>query len=402
MSSKFESQIEQAKRTANSQTVLSYVAAGFLLLFGYFWYSVWAFFLGTRQVLSPEGAITVVLTLCYTVVWPLFGSMMIPNSPARHFLQKQTWAVPGSIAVIAVTMFLGYFAARVFYFWMLTLAAETKGPIGEDAGVFFAAVVGVFVGAFFVPVICWATATPEQVVAQIQQALWIKDMERAQQLRMRGWAAADLRAQAITHAARLNGVMTLEQGRELSGLMLASHRTLQRGLRMVALTMDDQAKIEDLIPTTPDNELVKLYRELPLQLAAADEVLSEAVAQIDDQSAVVESREPHVSAHVPQRNHVDSLSGPVQTRDAQQGRAVQSTAERHVDSRMLREDQEARDLWRRLDRGLPDVVMAKNIQSLMQWQDITPAKRLIARLVDIGILEPTGPNRPGRYSRVGE
>ncbi len=123
-------------------------------------------------------------------------------------------------------------------------------------------------------------------------------MERAQQLRMRGWAAADLRAQAITHAARLSGVMTLEQARELSGLMLASHRTLQRGLRMVALTIDDQAKIEDLIPTTPDNELVKLYRELPLQLAAADEVLSEAVAQIDDRSAVVDRAGEEVREYI--------------------------------------------------------------------------------------------------------
>lgn len=307
MSSKFESQIEQAKRTANSQTVLSYVAAGFLLLFGYFWYSVWSLFLGTTQLLSPEGTITVVLTLCYTVVWPLFGSMMIPNSPARHFLQKQTWAVPGSIAVIGVTTFLGYFAGRVFYFWVLALAQrQPTSAIAQDGGVFFAAVVGVFVGAFFVPVICWATATPEQVVAQIQQALWIKDMERAQQLRMRGWAAADLRAQAITHAARLSGVMTLEQGRELSGLMLASHRTLQRGLRMVALTMDDQAKIEDLIPTTPDNELVKLYREVPVYLGAAQEHMDNAVALIDERSAVVESREPHVESYVSNRDHVDS------------------------------------------------------------------------------------------------
>lgn len=282
--------IEQVKRTANSRTVLSYVAAGFLLLFGYFWYSAWSLILGTQQLLSPVGAITVVLTLCYTVVWPLFGSMMIPNSPARHFLQKQTWAVPGSVAVVCATTVLGYFALRVFYYWVAAQAIDRpESVLAQDSGVFWSAVFGIFVGAFFVPVLCWATATPEQIIAQIQQALWIKDMERAAQLRKRAWAAADVRAQAITHAARLTGVLSVAQGRELAGLMLASHRTLQYGLRMVALTMDDQVRMEDLIPSTPDPELVKLYREVPLQLAAADEALDTAVAQIDERSAIVQA-----------------------------------------------------------------------------------------------------------------
>jgi hypothetical protein len=229
-----------------------------------------------------------VLTLCYTVVWPLFGSMMIPNSPARHFLQKQTWAVPGSIAVIAVTIVLGYFALRVFYYWVAAqVIGHPDSPLAQDGGVFWSAVFGIFIGAFFVPVLCWATATPEQIIAQIQQALWIKDMERAAKLRERAWRAADVRAQAIIHAGMVNGVLSQAHKQELAGLMLASHRTLQQGLRMVALTMDESARIEDLIPSTPDPELVKLYREVPIQLGAAEEMNDGAVTHIDARTAVL-------------------------------------------------------------------------------------------------------------------
>jgi hypothetical protein len=285
MAHPLETTIERAKRTANSQTILSYVAAAFLLLFGYFWYLVWAQFLSPPSLTSPQAVIAVVLTLCYTVVWPLFGSMMIPNSPARAFLQKQTWAVPGSIAVVGITGFLAYFASKVFYYWV-----AAQPGIQENPDLFWPAVIGTFVGAFFVPVLCWATATPEQIIAQIQQALWIKDMERAAKLRERVWRAADVRAQAIIHAGMVSGVLSLDQRRELAGLMLASHRTLQQGLRMVALTMDEAAHIEDLLPSTPDTELIQLYREVPIMLNSADEELGGALAQIDARAAVLPAR----------------------------------------------------------------------------------------------------------------
>ena len=99
--------------------------------------------------------------------------------------------------------------------------------------------------------------------------------------------------------------------------------------------------------------------------------------------------------------HVDSRSQTVQTRDDQQGRAVQGSAEHRASPRESRnaEDEQARDLWGLIDPALPDVVVAKNIQEAMQWPSIDPAKRLVRRWVDIGILEMI-PNRPGRYCRT--
>ena len=168
-------QIERARdrlTRTTGQEVLFLLALAFVVGFGWWWYQAWSLLFVPPALISPQGIFTLMISAVYALVLPLFGSMLLPNSPAGWLLQQQTWAYPGQLAVLVATIVLGFFGGNVMRLWLLS-----QGPVLEDTGMFYPALAAALVGAYLVPALQFAYMTPTQQLIRIQQAHDIRKLK---------------------------------------------------------------------------------------------------------------------------------------------------------------------------------------------------------------------------------
>lgn len=370
-----------------------------------FWWPV-------QNELSTNRTVALAYTIGLVLAPPALWSFLFPWSPGGMLLFRIQQRTIGQVVVALAALYFSYYSYQLQTSWW------TAQEVTRDSNMVTQQVIIGLLLYIVIPGLVWTPVDPDEFEKQVKQEQLVKRYDMQTKADIAIMDATFLRAQqrAAIGFANLLPAEREELAAVMKGLVTGMDTTLQR----IAGNFNETAEaiygqhgkdmfsappfadtFADMLNFVGDSILTMGEVERP---AEAPRVLSSGDQETIDLAPAARA------AHVPDSRamvvapaaHVDSPSGPVNPRDAQQGRAVQGTAPAHVDSRRAREDEEARQLWERLDRVLPDVVMAKNVQAAMQWQDITPAKRLVARWVDIGILEPTGPNRPGRYSRVEE
>src|SRR5262249_10865971 len=167
----WDARYAQIRRATTGRNVLGWLALFFLAGFGYFWYQVWQPIFAPPSLLSPQATITVIISVVYTVVLPLFLSMVVPNSPAGRLLQKQTWAIPGQILIVCLATLLIGVALYVFTLWL-----EAQPGVMET-GMQYPALLAMVAGGIGVPALTWAVMTPEQLLALYQQARIARQLE---------------------------------------------------------------------------------------------------------------------------------------------------------------------------------------------------------------------------------
>jgi hypothetical protein len=124
----------------------------------------------------------------------------------------------------------------------------------------------------FLPALAWTIVTPEQWVAQIEQARQVRRLEQTLKLEdaaMRAWYA---RAVTLLNAELTN--LTIEQRRELAGILGGFTRIQQRALESIATSWKDIYGIEAHLAIVPDTELLAHYRQVADVLADSSEVLA--------------------------------------------------------------------------------------------------------------------------------
>ena len=166
-----EKALSRLSRTTG-QEVLFLLAIAFVAGFGWWWYQAWSTLITPPSLLSTQGMFTVMISAVYALVVPLFGSMLLPNSPAGWLLQQQTWAYPGQLAVLIATIILAFFGGRTMYIWLLS-----QNPVLQESGMFYPAIAAALIGAYLVPALQFAYMTPTQQLIRIQQAHEIRKLK---------------------------------------------------------------------------------------------------------------------------------------------------------------------------------------------------------------------------------
>jgi hypothetical protein len=382
--------LRTARRATVGVSALGWVALLCLIASTAFWMALFIQLLAPSRLLSPQTIQAGLAVIAFSLVLPLLWSMLLPSSPAGRLLQKQTWRTPGYAATIAAALFLTYHAWRWLSSWW------QAQPNVADAGEAGMLSITSMIAAVLLPALAWCVTTPEQWIAQIEQARHVKRLEMAMKMEEAAMRASYARAVALLNAGLSN--LTIEQRKELGGILGGFARAQQQALTAIGQSWKDMYGVEAIMGGTPDAQLVEQYSQVVSLLSDGGDAMGRTAdyAEGPREDDVIELRDRHVF----QPAYVNSLSQSVQTRDAQQRRTVQDSAEHRTASRGVEDDQ-ARHLWSLVSPIAPPIVMAKNVQEILQWQSIDPAKRLVSRWVDMGILEAI-PNRPGRYSRMEE
>lgn len=371
-----------------------------------FWWPV-------QSELSTNRTVAVAYTIGLVLAPPALWSFVIPWSPGGMLLFRIQQRTIGQLVVALAAV---YFTC---YSYQLQTSWWSAQPVTRDSNMITQQVLIGLLLYIVIPGLVWTPVDPEEFEKQVKQERLVKRYDMQTKADIAILDATLLRAQqrAAIGFANLLPAERQELAGVMSGLVTGMDTTLQR----IAGNFNETAETiygqhgKDMFSAPP---FADTFADM-LQFVSGAILTMDTAEPADEAPRVLSSsgqetiarapaaRASHVSdsrALAPaQVDHVDSRSGPVNPRDAQQGRAVQGSALQHVDSRDSRaaEDQQARDMWERLRRGLPRIIIAKNVQDAMQWPSIDPARRLVARWIDIGVLDPI-PNRPGRYSRVGE
>lgn len=284
------------------QEVLFLLALAFVVGFGWWWYQAWSLLMLPPSLISPQGIFTLMISAVYALVLPLFGSMLLPNSPAGWLLQQQTWAYPGQLAVLVATIVLGFFGGNAMRLWLMS-----QGPVLIETGMFYPALAAALVGAYLVPALQFAYMTPTQQLVRIQQAHDIRKLKI-----MHDGEVAVLEARlmwlaqmAAVSAAELLPAQQLEIAQTLRGLFKGISDVQRRLARTIGVKRDVMATMGLLEDGAIDAQLG--YVEAVIQKTAeqTDGVLPEPERAIEDAPRVaprVESR----GAAAPAPAHVDT------------------------------------------------------------------------------------------------
>src|SRR4029453_545492 len=98
-------------------SVLGWVALACLILNGAFWGSLMLDLLAPPRILSPQTIQAGLSIAAFALVLPLAWSSLLPNSPAMRLLQRQSWHLPGQLAITAAAVFLTWLAGSWLYLW---------------------------------------------------------------------------------------------------------------------------------------------------------------------------------------------------------------------------------------------------------------------------------------------
>lgn len=250
----FSAHVQTARRATVGRSVLGWTALACLALNGAFWYSLFIGILAPPALLSPQTVQAALMVVAYAVILPLFWSMLAPSSPAGRLLQKTQWATPGYMVTVAAALFLTYHAGSIVLGWW-----EMQPTARETGSAFFLAITSLIAG-IFVPALCWTVVTPEQWLAQIEQARNVKRIEHAMRMEEATMRAAYARAVSLLNADLHN--LTVEQRRELAGILGGFARVQQRAMQSIARSWKDMYGVEAAIAVVPDQELLAGYKQV--------------------------------------------------------------------------------------------------------------------------------------------
>lgn len=250
----FDTSLQTARRASAGTSALGWIALLCLILNAAFWASLMLDLLAPRTVFSPQSLQAALATVAFALILPLFWSMLLPSSPAGRLLQKQTWALPGQLAVTFAAVFLTWLAGQ----W---LRAWWQGqPNVVEAGADLLLTVSSLIAGVLVPALAWCVTTPEQWIAQIEQARHVRRLEHAMKMEEAAMRAAYARGVALLNADLTN--LTLEQKRELAGILGGFARMQERSMRQIAASWKDMFNVEAVLTSTPDTQLLASYKEV--------------------------------------------------------------------------------------------------------------------------------------------
>lgn len=267
-------QLNTIKRATVGMSVLGWVALACLVLNGAFWGMLMLDLLRPSAVVSAQTLQAALSIVAFALILPLFWSMLLPSSPAGRLLQRQTWHLPGQLAVTFAAVFLTWMAATWLRLWW---AAQ---PNVADAGQDLFLTITSLIAGILVPALSWCVMTPEQWVAQIEQARHVRRLEHAMQMEEAAMRAAYARAVSLLNADLSS--LTIAQRQELAGILGGFARTQQQALAQIAQSWKDMYGVEAALATVPDKELLKSYKKVAGLLTQGADAMSSSADYADD------------------------------------------------------------------------------------------------------------------------
>src|SRR5262245_16126547 len=222
---------QTARRATVGKSMLGWAAFTCLILNGAFWASLMLDMLAPPSIFSPQSLQAALSTVAFALILPLFWSMLLPSSPAGRLRQRQQWATPGYVATTAAAGFLTWLAGTWLRAWW---AAQ---PNVVDAGADYLLMICSLIAGILVPALAWCVTTPEQWIAAIEQARHVKRIEHAMRMEEAAMKAAYARGVALLHADLTN--LTIEQRRELAGILGGFARMQQQAMGQIAASWKD-------------------------------------------------------------------------------------------------------------------------------------------------------------------
>jgi hypothetical protein len=266
--------VQSVKRATVGMSVLGWVALACLTLNGAFWGTLMWGLLAPPALLSAQTLQAALAIVAFALVLPLFWSMLLPSSPAGRLLQKQTWRLPGQLAVTFAAVFLTWMAATWLRLWW---GAQ---PNIADAGQDLFLTITSLIAGILVPALSWCVMTPEQWVAQLEQARNVKRIEHAMQMEETAMRAAYARAVSLLNADLCN--LSIAQRQELASILGAFARTQQQALASIAASWNDMYGVECQLTTIPDKKLLASYEKVAGLLAGSADIMQSSADYADE------------------------------------------------------------------------------------------------------------------------
>jgi hypothetical protein len=356
-----------------------------------FWWPV-------QSDLSTNRPVALAYTIGLVLASPALWSFVIPWSQGGMLLQRIQRQTIGFWIVGAAAAFFAY------YSWRLQTAWWSAQPVTAESGMVGQQVAIGLLLYIVIPGLIWTPVSSDEFEAQVTQDRLVKRYDIQTKADIAILDATLLRAQQRAAIGFAN-LMPAEQ-QELAGVMEGLITGMDTTLQRIAGNLNETAETiygqhgKDLFSAPPFAD----------DLAEMLDYISQSILKMGPAPAsnVLSSGQPTIEIAPESRamvttpaTHVDSQAQTVNPRDGAPGRTVQGRAGPGVAPRGSREseDREAWDLWERLDTSLGAVFVAKDVMSLMRWQDVSAAQRLCKRWLDIGIIQNI-PTRPGRYGRA--
>lgn len=366
------------KRATVGISVLGWVALACLILNGAFWGALMLDLLAPPTVLSAQTLQAALGIVAFALVLPLFWSMLLPSSPAGRLLQKQTWRLPGQLAVTFAAVFLTWIAGSWLRLWWG--AQINVAEAGQDL---FLTITSLIAG-ILVPALSWCVMTPEQWAAQIEQARHVKRLEHAMRMEEAAMRAAYARAVSLLNADLTN--LTIAQRQELAGILGAFARTQQQALSSIAASWKDMYGVEAQLATVPDQELLASYQEVAGLLTDGADAMSSSAGYADE----VRSR-PFANAE--RRTTNDATSRQAALESQMSPATTADMSQRHVGRDRTVSDMGRDDDTLSLARcELSPGWTSKELAALMR-RDQRTAQRKIAKWLECGWIKDCGDSR---------
>jgi hypothetical protein len=373
---------QRARRATVGMSVLGWAALVCLLINGAFWGALMLDLLRPPSLLSPQSLQAALATVAFAIILPLFWSMLLPSSPAGRLLQRQQWATPGYVATSAAAVFLTWLACVWLRAWW---AAQ---PNVAEAGADLLLTVSSLIAGVLVPALAWCVTTPEQWIAQIEQARHVRRIEHAMKMEEAAMRAAYARAVALLNADLTN--LTIAQRRELAGILGGFARMQQHALASIAESWRDMYGVECQLATVPDQELLAGYQQVAGLLAEGADAMSSSAGYAADVRSLA------APANDPQQTEGDSTTTPRQTpsEPPMSPVATPNLSSRHVgQERTVSDSARDDDTLSLARRELSPGWTSKELAGLMR-RDQRTAQRKIAKWVEHGWARDLG---DGRY-----
>jgi len=269
-----ESSVGRARRATVGRSALGWIALLCLIGSGVFWLSLFVDLLAPATPWSPQALQAFLMVVAYALVLPLFWSMLLPSSPAGRLLQKTAFATPGYIAVVGLAFFLTYYAGQILLGWW-----GVQSNIKDTGSALWLTITSLIAGVF-VPALSWTVVTPEQWIAQIEQARHVRRIEQAMRMEEAAMHAAYARAVTLLNADLTS--LTISQRRELAGILGGFARVQQDALRSIAASWKDMYGVEAHLAVVPDQELIAGYRQVANLLTSGVDKLQPVLDYVED------------------------------------------------------------------------------------------------------------------------
>jgi hypothetical protein len=270
--------LRTARRASAGRSVLGWVALACLILNGAFWGSLMLDLLAPAKLLSPQTIQAGLSIAAFALVLPLAWSSLLPNSPAMRLLQRQSWHLPGQLAITAAAVFLTWLAASWLHLWW-----KAQPTIAEAGQALFLTISSLIAGTL-VPALSWAAMTPEQWIAQVEQARQVKRLEWALKMEEAAMRATYARAVALLNAGLSN--LTIEQRREVGGILAGFARTQQNALAAVGQSWKQMYGVEAELGLIDDKQLVEQYATVVNTLADGCDAMAETADYVYEAPAL--------------------------------------------------------------------------------------------------------------------